>query len=139
MLFACIFFFFSSRRRHTRCLSDWSSDVCSSDLGRSRTAMRSREELVTVFGEIASPSARDHVPRAPGSLPSHYAPSLPVRLDARDARRGEALLAFGAEAPAGFSEVLWLSRKGGLVEAAANLFAMLRRLDRPAFTAIAVM
>src|SRR5262245_66562929 len=28
----CISFFFSSRRRHTRCLSDWSSDVCSSDL-----------------------------------------------------------------------------------------------------------
>src|SRR5882724_4911392 len=27
-----LFFFFSSRRRHTRCLSDWSSDVCSSDL-----------------------------------------------------------------------------------------------------------
>src|SRR5215831_9864895 len=26
------FFFFSSRRRHTSCLSDWSSDVCSSDL-----------------------------------------------------------------------------------------------------------
>src|SRR5437899_6802281 len=25
-------FFFSSRRRHTRCLSDWNSDVCSSDL-----------------------------------------------------------------------------------------------------------
>src|SRR5262245_26077722 len=25
-------FLFSSRRRHTRCLSDWSSDVCSSDL-----------------------------------------------------------------------------------------------------------
>src|SRR5262245_64278747 len=30
-----IFFFFSSRRRHTRCLSDWSSDVCSSDLAPS--------------------------------------------------------------------------------------------------------
>src|SRR5262245_52308029 len=27
-----VYFFFSSRRRHTRCLSDWSSDVCSSDL-----------------------------------------------------------------------------------------------------------
>src|SRR5260221_1123085 len=27
------FFFFSSRRRHTRSLCDWSSDVCSSDLG----------------------------------------------------------------------------------------------------------
>src|SRR5205814_3002620 len=29
---AVFIFFFSSRRRHTRCLSDWSSDVCSSDL-----------------------------------------------------------------------------------------------------------
>src|SRR2546429_4973773 len=28
----CRFFFFSSRRRHTRCSRDWSSDVCSSDL-----------------------------------------------------------------------------------------------------------
>src|ERR1035438_10608309 len=30
LLYMC--FFFSSRRRHTICLSDWSSDVCSSDL-----------------------------------------------------------------------------------------------------------
>src|SRR2546421_6598274 len=29
----CFFFFFSSRRRHTRSDRDWSSDVCSSDLG----------------------------------------------------------------------------------------------------------
>src|SRR5690349_23688255 len=42
-------FFFSSRRRHTRSLRDWSSDVCSSDLRAStflpcwaRTAHRSR-------------------------------------------------------------------------------------------------
>src|SRR5436853_6027118 len=34
--FILSFFFFSSRRRHTRCLSDWSSDVCSSDLRISR-------------------------------------------------------------------------------------------------------
>ena len=32
MLFMFCFFFFSSRRRHTRFTSDWSSDVCSSDL-----------------------------------------------------------------------------------------------------------
>src|SRR5262245_31277668 len=32
--FRFVLFFFSSRRRHTRCLSDWSSDVCSSDLMR---------------------------------------------------------------------------------------------------------
>src|SRR5258706_7578114 len=31
-LFLFFFFFFSSRRRHTRLVSDWSSDVCSSDL-----------------------------------------------------------------------------------------------------------
>src|SRR2546429_8081362 len=29
-----LFFFFSSRRRHTRCSRDWSSDVCSSDLAQ---------------------------------------------------------------------------------------------------------
>src|SRR6266852_8924493 len=32
-----MFFFFSSRRRHTRCYRDWSSDVCSSDLMRVAT------------------------------------------------------------------------------------------------------
>src|SRR6266705_4321919 len=32
-IFFNIFFFFSSRRRHTRSYGDWSSDVCSSDLG----------------------------------------------------------------------------------------------------------
>src|SRR5439155_13549610 len=38
------FFFFSSRRRHTRWPRDWSSDVCSSDLSRLRE-QRSAEEL----------------------------------------------------------------------------------------------
>src|SRR5688500_319925 len=33
ILFTFLFFFFSSRRRHTRLQGDWSSDVCSSDLG----------------------------------------------------------------------------------------------------------
>src|SRR6266542_3343382 len=33
-----VFFFFSSRRRHTRCYRDWSSDVCSSDLPRALVA-----------------------------------------------------------------------------------------------------
>src|SRR5262249_56081385 len=35
------FFFFSSRRRHTRLASDWSSDVCSSDLFMWRRAISS--------------------------------------------------------------------------------------------------
>src|SRR5438132_10623978 len=33
-VFSVVMFFFSSRRRHTRSLCDWSSDVCSSDLDR---------------------------------------------------------------------------------------------------------
>src|SRR5436309_4554922 len=33
-------FFFSSRRRHTRFSRDWSSDVCSSDLGTKRPGLR---------------------------------------------------------------------------------------------------
>src|SRR6266498_1186874 len=41
------FFFFSSRRRHTRCGRDWSSDVCSSDLG----AFRGAERRFEVRGE----------------------------------------------------------------------------------------
>src|SRR5262245_63658355 len=42
-----IFFFFSSRRRHTRCLSDWSSDVCSSDLSRFTGVRNTRLEGTT--------------------------------------------------------------------------------------------
>src|SRR5471030_2414452 len=41
-----IFFFFSSRRRHTRCLSDWSSDVCSSDLGQLHSSRFSNHTCV---------------------------------------------------------------------------------------------
>ena len=74
-------------------------------------------------------------PKAPGMLASHYAPILPVRLDADQAQDGEALLGFGPAQDA----MLNLSDKGDLTEAAANLFAMLRALDRPTFRGIAVM
>ena len=97
------------------------------------------EQLAEIFAHIEVAISGDGPTRAPGRLPSHYAPGLPLRLDAANARPGETLLAFGPEAPAGFAEVLFLSRSGDLAEAAANLFAMLRRLDRPEFTAIAAM
>ena len=97
------------------------------------------EDLAETLGPIETAPEGETAPRAPGRLPSHYAPKLPVRLDAMDPRPGEALLAFGPAAPPGFSEVLFLSRNGDLGEAAANLFAMLRRLDRPNFAGIAVM
>src|SRR5260370_12563250 len=41
-----LFFFFSSRRRHTRFKCDWSSDVCSSDLGPTETTIWSATSRV---------------------------------------------------------------------------------------------
>src|SRR2546429_6541892 len=53
-------FFFSSRRRHTRCSRDWSSDVCSSDLlqpAGDRFAMRARGQFLNDnFGVPAKPA-----------------------------------------------------------------------------------
>jgi L-threonylcarbamoyladenylate synthase len=76
---------------------------------------------------------------SPGQQASHYAPARAVRLDARTAAHDEALLAFGPRPIAGAAMTLNLSAAGDLEEAAANLFAMLRALDRPGIRAIAVM
>jgi L-threonylcarbamoyladenylate synthase len=65
---------------------------------------------------------------SPGLMASHYAPALPVRLNAREAAADEALLAFGP-APTAAGVVFQLSVSGDLAEAAANLFAGLRALD----------
>src|SRR5437762_10898179 len=40
MIFFVLIFFFSSRRRHTRYIGDWSSDVCSSDLASNHDSRR---------------------------------------------------------------------------------------------------
>src|SRR5256885_5701227 len=45
------FFFFSSRRRHTRLQGDWSSDVCSSDLSREAV-----EELTARYRRVGVPT-----------------------------------------------------------------------------------
>jgi L-threonylcarbamoyladenylate synthase len=71
-------------------------------------------------------------------LASHYAPKALLRLDADRARQGEALLAFG-QAPDFSGPMLNLSPRGDLIEAAANLFSHLRRLDASGARRIAVM
>ena len=81
-------------------------------------------------------------PLAPGMLASHYAPRTPVRLNADRLEAGEALLAFGPGAISGVdaaSDVMNLSARGDLNEAAANLFGYLRALDARGLRAIAVM
>ncbi|MCR9219121.1 MAG: L-threonylcarbamoyladenylate synthase [Alphaproteobacteria bacterium] len=97
------------------------------------------EEIEEVLGR---PLARldgpvGDAPSAPGMLESHYAPGLPIRLEARDVAPGEAFLAFGAVHPEGAAASL--SQTGDLREAAASLFSLLHALDDPSrFRRIAV-
>jgi L-threonylcarbamoyladenylate synthase len=99
-----------------------------------------REQLEAVIGPLAAADVTSDTPlRSPGQLASHYAPARPLRLDATAVAPDEALLAFGPRAPKGAAMTLNLSDRGDLEEAAANLFAMLRALDRGEHRAIAVM
>src|SRR2546430_7480497 len=54
----CVFFFFSSRRRHTRFDCDWSSDVCSSDLTQLGPLLEPLMVLVDVYRALYK--ARGH-------------------------------------------------------------------------------
>lgn len=96
------------------------------------------KELESVVGRLREPKA-DGPHKSPGRLESHYAPRLPLRLNAKSVGHDEALLAFGPKPPSGAAVTLNLSPKADLSEAAANLFAYLRALDRPELSAIAAM
>jgi L-threonylcarbamoyladenylate synthase len=89
-------------------------------------------------GTLAIPDASGTV-KSPGRLERHYAPAHPIHLGATAAKDDEALIAFGPEVPSGARATFNLSPGGDLVEAAANLFAMLHAADRAEVTAIAVM
>jgi len=99
-----------------------------------------REAIEQVLGHalMLAQSSDDEAPLAPGMLASHYAPRTPLRLNARDARPGEALLAFG-DPISGAATILNLSPSASLIEAAANLFSHLRTLDACCARAIALM
>lgn len=111
-----------------------------------------QDEIAETLGcEVAFHRAEDDdAVKSPGQLLKHYAPSIPVRLNAIDVAEGEALLSFGgikfmgvrgggAAADLPDDRLRHLSKEGDLYEAAANLFAMLRDLDQPHITGIAVM
>lgn len=96
------------------------------------------EAIEGVLGEkLAAPA--DAKLQSPGMLLKHYAPRLPVRLDAVAAGEKEGLLSFGPALP-GFAAVYPLSERADLAEAASRLYAGLHALDRTAGLAgIAVM
>jgi L-threonylcarbamoyladenylate synthase len=95
------------------------------------------------LGDFATGMSRDEgIPLAPGMLASHYAPRTRLRLNVGGVEPGEALLAFGpthAEGAERAKQVLNLSARGDLIEAAANLFSHLRTLDAAGASGIAVM
>ncbi len=100
------------------------------------------EALEQCLGAVLAgtpPADRTQALRSPGLLASHYAPSLPVRLEAHAVAPNEGLLAFGPP-PAGATCVFQLSAAGDTVEAASRLFEGLRALDSSAnLGGIAVM
>ena len=86
------------------------------------------EAIEAAIGPVARAHPSTGKLRSPGLLASHYAPNLPVRLDATTVAADEALLAFGPALP-GAGLVFNLSPDSNLEEAAARLFAGLRWLD----------
>ena len=91
-----------------------------------------RARLESIVGELAD--AGSDTITSPGQMTSHYAPGAAVRLNATDIGPGEVLLGFGEAEGA----TLNLSPAGDSVEAAANLYRMLRELDASPATTIAV-
>jgi L-threonylcarbamoyladenylate synthase len=83
-----------------------------------------RAEIEALIGPLSDAEADAR--RSPGRLARHYAPNLPLRLNAEEPRPDEVWLGFGPHGGIGFN----LSPEGDLAEAAANLFAYLRAADR---------
>ena len=95
----------------------------------------SLEEIEIIIGKVEISSIKDK-PSAPGMLSRHYAPRTPIVLDWReeslDSYKGRriGLLAFREpDKSLNFNHIEVLSKKGDLREAAASLFAAIRRLD----------
>src|SRR6266567_3175442 len=96
-----------------------------------------RGDIENLIGRLLDPDGA--MVQAPGMMASHYAPRARLRLNAKVVEAGEVLLAFGSEPLPGARVVRNLSASGDLREAAANLFSMLRLLDKTGAETIAVM
>src|SRR5437016_5241406 len=129
LCYYCYFFFFSSRRRHTRLVSDWSSDVCSSDLplgdvhGRAPGCRGARRRRARVRRRPAARGRR------------HIARGL-SRRDRSLGRRGRARfrphrVAEGARAPAGPRAGRRLRADGRASQNAVRARAVLRPGELP--------
>lgn len=88
----------------------------------------SQELLSSELGKPVATAAAISPIKAPGMLDKHYAPNLPVRLNADSLGSLEVGLNFGSSKLYG-SFAVNLSAQGDLIEAASNLYSSLRQLD----------
>jgi L-threonylcarbamoyladenylate synthase len=112
-------------------------DACGEQPIILRPGAVTQEEIEDVIGKVAI-TTKDggNTIRSPGMLERHYAPNCQLRINATAAKPGEAFLGFGPNTP---PNALNLSQTGDLKEAAANLFAMLHKIEQARAGAIAVM
>jgi L-threonylcarbamoyladenylate synthase len=100
------------------------------------------EALQELVGPLEVPAIDPAHPMAPGQLPSHYAPHTPLFLATAEAppeaagRKPGLLLIGPGRVVSGYELIEVLSPSGDLREAAAGLFAALRRLDAAGLTGI---
>ncbi len=88
-----------------------------------------QESLEEAIGQPLSAGGSADRPNAPGQLASHYAPEARVRLGVTAPKDSEIWIGFG---PSCAQATLTLSARGDLIEAAANLFHILRLADAKA-------
>ena len=102
--------------------------------GISREALEALAGPIEVLGKTGDPAQGNAHPQSPGLLASHYAPRTPLRIVAEMPRENEdprvGLILLGEGHYRSFGPVEVLSPDGDLAEAAANLYAALRRLDQ---------
>ena len=92
-------------------------------------------QLNAIIGPI-SLCYDENIILSPGMLSRHYAPDTPIRLNATKFSKTETVLGFGPGAP---TSAFNLSSTGNLIEAAANLFNFMHKLNKPGASPIAVM
>src|SRR5258706_4863866 len=124
------FFFFSSRRRHTRLVSDWSSDVCSSDLleclSRQRVIRERRHRRLegvdrphgpAVLLEQAVIAAAEHRPQKAGNPGNHGGMTAVARKSSEFTTPERLLQGFGRSVSADTRAIrptgAWARRKTG--------------------------
>jgi L-threonylcarbamoyladenylate synthase len=96
----------------------------------------SLEEIESIIGKVEVHPIGEERPQAPGMLPKHYAPRTPIVLDwdkkSLDLLEDKNIGFLAFKEPKNYLKIRSieiLSKKGDIREAAANLFAAIRRLD----------